>query len=62
MKSVFKSIDRVLLKKHSVKNGGNQVTVKKVMTVLVLWPKLGRFHAKKNSIYTRGVKKLTIFF
>ena len=35
------------------------MSVKKVMTVLVLWPKLGRFHAcslkvKKNAMYTRG--------
>ena len=34
------------------------MSVKKVMTVLVLWPKLGLFHAcslrVKNAIYTRG--------
>ena len=58
MKSVIKSIDRVLLKEHSVKKLRNLVSVKIIMTVLVLWPKLGSFHAcsvrVKNAIYTRG--------
>ena len=53
MKSVLKSIDRVLLKDHSVKQLGKSSECKKV-----LWPKLGRFHAcslrVKKATYTRG--------
>ena len=45
MKSVFKSIDRVLLQEHSVTKWWKSSECKKVMTVLVLWPKLGRFQA-----------------